>query len=209
MLIGHLGLAFVAKRARSSESLFWLAAAAFLPDIVRFGLLLVVESTRAELASHAIPSLLVLALLWTVVVRWRTGLWATALVAGLLTLSHYGADVITGCKPTWFGGPFVGVGLYHRPLLDLAVEIPLAVLGWRLMREHLPSTSIAARSAMVLGLVLVQLVFLMSNCRGGACLVGQTIWKWNPDEARWPVRVDEDPYRCGPPELPSSWRRSS
>ena len=50
MLIGHLGLAFFAKRAHTAEPLIWLATAAFLPDIVRFGLLFAVESTRAELA---------------------------------------------------------------------------------------------------------------------------------------------------------------
>jgi hypothetical protein len=209
MLIGHLGLAFIAKRAHPAAPLFWLAAAAFLPDIVRFILLLFVESTRAELASHSIPAVIVLAALATIFVRLRCRLWTVGLIGGLLALSHYAGDFVTGCKPTWLGGSYVGLGLYHRPLLDLLVEIPLVVLGWKMMREHLPPVSILARYWIVLSLVFVQLLFLITNCRGGICVVGQSVWKWNPDEKRWPVRVNEDSYRCGPPVLPSSWRRTS
>ncbi len=208
MLIGHLGLAFIGKRALPAEPLAWLVAAALLPDIVRFLLLLGVESTRAELASHSIPAMLVLATLAAAIVRLRSGLWAAALVAGLLTLSHYGADFVTGCKPTWLGGSFIGLGFYHRPLLDLLVELPLAVVGWRMMREHVPPTSRWARGWVMIGLMSLQLLFLISNCRGGICVVGRSIWKWNPDEARWPARVNEDTYRCGPPVMPSSWRRT-
>ena len=207
MLIGHMGLAFIGKRIRPAEPLLWLAIAAFLPDLLRFGLLFIVESSRADVASHSIPSMLVLATVSALALRLRCGLWKPALVAALLTLSHYGADVLTGCKPTWPGGPYVGLGLYHRPLLDLAVEIPLVALGWRWMRAQLPSWSALARGWVMVSLSVVQLLFLLSNCRGGICLVGDSIWKWNPDEARWPLRVHEDTYRCVPPQFPLSWHR--
>ena len=152
--------------------------------------------------------MLILAALWMAIVRLRSGLWTTALVAALLTLSHYGGDLVTGCKPTWLGGPYIGLGLYHRPLIDLLVEIPLLALSWKLMRDHLPPASAITRGWMTMALVLLQVTFLVSNCRGSVCLVGQSVWKWVPEDARWPFRVEQDPYRCAPAVLPASWRRT-
>src|SRR5262245_1791412 len=52
--------------------------------------------------------------------------------------SHWPADFITGWKPTWPGGPDVGLLIYDNPVLDVLVESTLVVLCWLVYRRSLP-----------------------------------------------------------------------
>jgi hypothetical protein len=62
-------------------------------------------------------------------------------LTGAVTVSHVLADYVTGLKPTWPGGPAIGLELYSHPLGDLAVETGLLALGWLLYRRSLPPES--------------------------------------------------------------------
>jgi membrane-bound metal-dependent hydrolase YbcI (DUF457 family) len=64
---------------------------------------------------------------------WRGGL----VVAGVV-VSHVVLDWMTGYKPTWPGGPMIGLRLYERPALTLAIEIVVLALGALLYRRSLP-----------------------------------------------------------------------
>jgi hypothetical protein len=70
-----------------------------------------------------------------------TGDGSVAALTGVLTLSHVVADYVTGVKPTWPGGPMIGLDLYSLPLVDLIVEAAVLVVGWQVYRRSLPPES--------------------------------------------------------------------
>jgi multisubunit Na+/H+ antiporter MnhE subunit len=65
-------------------------------------------------------------------------LTAASVVAGVI-LSHVLLDWVTGYKPTWPGGPMIGLGLYSRPVADFIVEGLLIGMGVLLYGRTLPS----------------------------------------------------------------------
>ena len=88
-----------------------------------------------------------------------------AFVVWLTYVSHWPADFITGTKPTWPGGPEVGLHLYERPLADAVLECAIVVVCWIVYRRSLNRSFAPAgprRTMTVLvpmGLIVVQLVF--------------------------------------------------
>jgi membrane-bound metal-dependent hydrolase YbcI (DUF457 family) len=88
--------------------------------------------------SHSLPAVAVLAaalaLVYLAVAR---DLAAAAFVAAIV-VSHAVADYATGLKPTWPGGPHIGLQLYQHPALDFVVEGIVIVLGWAVYRRSLP-----------------------------------------------------------------------
>ena len=84
-------------------------------------------------------------------VTWDRGV---AALCGSVAVSHLRADYVTGLKPTWPGGPTIGLDLYSRPLGDLAVETGVLVFGWLLYRRSLPPESRSSRLAWTLLVVL-------------------------------------------------------
>ena len=105
MIIGHLGVAFAAKRRWPRVPLAWLVVATFAPDLWR----IVLATTRydwwpSNTYSHALPWSAILAVVlasvaWLVL---RDG--AAALLVGFLVAAHVGLDMISGWKPLWPGG---------------------------------------------------------------------------------------------------------
>jgi hypothetical protein len=67
------------------------------------------------------------------------------------------ADYATGLKPTWPGGPWIGLQLYQRPAIDLAVEAIVIVIGWLVYRR---SVSDDRRRSPPVTLMLVALLLL-------------------------------------------------
>ncbi len=63
-----------------------------------------------------------------------------ALIIALVVSSHWGLDYFTGIKPTWPGGPIVGMNLYSRPVVDVVLESATIFAGWLLYRRTLPES---------------------------------------------------------------------
>jgi hypothetical protein len=136
---GHVGIALAGKGYRSTVPLWLLLIATQLPDwtdavVCAAG----IESPPSGMLSHSLPAVAVLsaalALLYFAVAR---DFAAAALVAAIVA-SHAVADYATGLKPTWPGGPFVGLQLYRHPALDFILEAAVIVIGWVVYRRSLP-----------------------------------------------------------------------
>ncbi|MEP6573375.1 MAG: hypothetical protein ABJD11_11795 [Gemmatimonadota bacterium] len=141
MYIGHLGLALAAKGRRPASSLPWLVVATQGCDWLDALLLPFMTWERAEIWTHSIPATLagaaILALLAGVLLGDRFLGWTVA----LLYLSHPVLDYPTGLKPTWAGGPWIGLRLYSHPLADLLLEGLLLLVCWSVYRTSLPADS--------------------------------------------------------------------
>jgi hypothetical protein len=168
VLIGHTAIALVAKRARPSIPLAALIAATYGPDVIEITLLALGRWAHvyAAFASHSIPSVtvgaaVVAAAYWV----WRGDAAGAALV-GATYASHWAADLFTGSgKPTWGGGPTLGLSLYDQPALDFVVESGMLLVAWMFFwprgeRQRRPR---AVHVAAPIALVLVQLVFNASE----------------------------------------------
>ena len=168
MFIGHTAIALAAKRARPSVPLGVLIAATYGPDVIEVTLLALWRWARFQAAfgSHSIPSVaLGAAVVASAYWMWRRDVAGSALLAATY-VSHWGADLFTGtAKPTWGGGPTLGLSLYDHPVLDFVVESALLLAAWLLFwpardRRRRPR---AAHLAGPVALMLVQLVFNASE----------------------------------------------
>ena len=159
MYAGHAAIAALLKGKRPRVPIALLVPIAFAPDWID-SFSHVVHRANSNL-SHSLLSVAIGATLCGLL-YW---LWSRnaggALVVWLAYASHSPADLITGIKPTWPGGPMVGFGLYSHPGWDLLVESVLVVLCWLVYRGSLPTES-RRRSIgwlMPLGLIGMQVVF--------------------------------------------------
>lgn len=146
MFVGHLAVAFVAKRVEPQLPLSYAVAAAFGLDLMwPLFLLAGVEVVRVHpndtaftpLAFDSYPwshSLLLvcgwaaLGAIWT---RRMLGAVRPSVVVGLLILSHWLLDVIAHRPdlPLWPGGPVLGLGLWNSVLATYTVEGALLLSG--------------------------------------------------------------------------------
>jgi membrane-bound metal-dependent hydrolase YbcI (DUF457 family) len=138
MYIGHVGAALAGKRARRSIGLIILLVATYVPDWVDTGLCLAGSFTPTEMLSHSIPAVLLFALLAFALYGWKTRDWKGAGVVAAVIISHMFFDWITGDKPTWPGGPMIGLKLYERPIADFVAEGSVIAIGGFLYARTLP-----------------------------------------------------------------------
>ena len=138
MYIGHVGAALVAKRLRTSIGLFALLVAAYTPDWVDSGLCMAGVYNPEGMLSHSLPAVALFALVGVALYALKTRDWTGALVVAALIFSHMLLDWITGYKPTWPGGPMIGLRLYEHPIADFLVEGLLIVIGALLYGRTLP-----------------------------------------------------------------------
>lgn len=138
MYIGHVGAALAAKRVRRSVGLVVLLIATYTPDWVDAGLCLTGGYNPHGILSHSIPAVLLFALVGFVTYAALTGDWTGASVVAALILSHMLLDWITGYKPTWPGGPMIGLNLYDHPIADFVVEGIVILIGALLYGRTLP-----------------------------------------------------------------------
>jgi hypothetical protein len=138
MYIGHVGAALAAKRARASIGLFALLIATYTPDWVDGGLCLAGFYNPQAMLSHSVPAVALFALVGFTVYGFKTRDWTAALIVAAVILSHMFLDWITGYKPTWPGGPMIGLGLYAHPIGDFVVEGALIAVGAVLYGPTLP-----------------------------------------------------------------------
>jgi hypothetical protein len=123
--VGHAGVAVAAKRFGPRVPLWLLLCAAYAPDIIEVSLWPFGVHNR-ELSHSLISVGLGATLLAASYALLRRDTRGAICLASVYVL-HWPADFITGHKPTWPGGPTVGLDLYDRPVLVWIVD--LAVLA--------------------------------------------------------------------------------
>jgi len=138
MYIGHVGAALGAKRVRRSIGLLVLLVATYTPDWVDTGLCLAGAFNPLEMLSHSIPAVALFALLGFAAYAAGTRDWRGALIVAAVIVSHMLLDWITGYKPTWPGGPMIGLQLYDHPIADFIAEAAVLVIGVLLYARALP-----------------------------------------------------------------------
>lgn len=159
MYAGHAALALVAKAKRRAIPIAILVPVAFAPDWIKV-LLAYAGNTNAAI-SHSLVSVGIGATLVALAYFAYTRVAVDAFVLWLTYASHWPADFITGMKPTWPGGPLVGLLLYARPLDDVIVESILVVTCYLIYRRSLPEESRkrAIGWLIPLGLIGMQILF--------------------------------------------------
>jgi hypothetical protein len=128
-----------AKRLRLSIGLLVLLVATYAPDWIDSGLCVIGGYDQRQMLSHSIPAVLAFALVgfvaYTVITRDRVG---GALIAAVI-ISHMMLDWITGTKPTWPGGPMIGLQLYAHPIADFFAEGIVIAAGALAYSRTLPA----------------------------------------------------------------------
>jgi len=138
MYIGHVGAALSAKRVRRSIGLLVLLVATYTPDWVDTGLCLAGAYNPVGMLSHSIPAISLFAVLGFTAYATATRDWRSGLVVAAVILSHMFLDWITGYKPTWPGGPMIGLRFYDHPMADFIAEGTVIVIGALLYARTLP-----------------------------------------------------------------------
>lgn len=139
MYVGHVGAALGAKRLRRSIGLAVLILATYAPDWVDAGLCLARTSNPFEMLSHSIPAVAFLALVAFTGYGLVTRDWNAAAILAAVVASHMFLDWITGYKPTWPGGPMIGLQLYEHPIADFVAEAIVIAIGALLYARTLPT----------------------------------------------------------------------
>ena len=167
MYIGHVGAALAAKRARRSIGLLVLLVATYTPDWVDTGLCLAGAYNPEGMLSHSIPAIALLALVGFAAYAIATRDWTAALVVAAVIVSHMFLDLITGYKPTWLGGPMIGLRLYDHPIADFIAEGVVIGIGALFYARTLPprrrpwidvSIMVGALLALQLGIDIAHIV---------------------------------------------------
>jgi membrane-bound metal-dependent hydrolase YbcI (DUF457 family) len=138
MYVGHMGAALGAKRLRPRIGLAVLVVATYLPDGIDAGLCLVRAFNPIEMLSHSIPAIAFLSLFAFAAYGLVTRDWTAAGILAGVVVSHMLLDWITGHKPTWPGGPMIGLQLYEHPIADFVAEAIVIAVGALLYARTLP-----------------------------------------------------------------------
>lgn len=159
MYAGHVGIAIGAKGLRKSIPLWFLIVASQLPDWADASVCLAnIRTPIPGMYSHSLPAIGILALAaaaaYCVIERDVSGI----ILVIAVVVSHAAGDYLTGLKPTWSGGPVIGLELYRRPVIDFLVESVVILGGWLLYRRSLPLDRRSSRQAfeMVAVLIVIQ-----------------------------------------------------
>ncbi len=156
MYLGHVGIALGAKGMRRDIALIVLLVATYAPDWVDAGLCVVGAYDPRGMVSHSFPAVALLGAIALAAYHFRTRDLAGSLIVAGVVVSHALLDLVTGYKPTWPGGPTIGLGLYRLPLADLVVEGVVIVIGVAAYHRTLPARSRPwIDVAMMLGALLV------------------------------------------------------
>lgn len=161
MFAGHAALALFAKGNRPRIPLALLLAVAFAPDWIEW--IFAAFGHRNREFSHSLVSIGIGATVAALIYGAARRDWTAAAVVWLTYASHWPADFITARKPTWPGGPTVGLAMYTRPIADAAIEFALIGVCWLVYRRSIAATSrMRTLSPLIpLGLVVAQIIFLI------------------------------------------------
>ena len=125
-------------RVRRTIGLAVLLVATYTPDWVDTGLCLAGVYNPVGMLSHSIPAVLLFMLFGFAAYAAAARDWKGGLVIAAVILSHIFLDWITGYKPTWPGGPMIGLRLYDHPIADFIVEGLVIVAGAMIYGRTLP-----------------------------------------------------------------------
>lgn len=154
MYVGHLGIALGAKGLRRDAPLWLLVLAAQGPDWAQ-GLACFTGTHAHAMWSHSLPAVLALATALALTSYAVTRDPAATGLTVAIVVSHLLVDYLTGIKPTWPGGPMVGLDLYAHPAWDFVLESALIIVGWWIYRRSVAPES---RSSPLVGVLLVALI---------------------------------------------------
>ena len=138
MYTGHVAIALAARGVRRDLPLWVAVVASQAPDWVEVICANLGAGATAQLWSHAFPFVVLGAAVAAIIVRLRTRSPRAALVTFVVYLSHPLADLVTGHKPLWLGGPPIGLWFIERPVADFVVQSAFCVIGWVIYRKSLP-----------------------------------------------------------------------
>ena len=170
MITGHRGVAAVARSRWPALSLLWLVPVAIAPDILDFAYVAMGICSPYGLYSHTVPAAVLTGAVLGGIAFLATGSRTAGLVTAAVVLAHLPLDLVTGHKIFWPGGPLLGLYLYQRPFLDFLVEVPIALVGWGLLRRSGRGPWWATIGAGAVGLVLVQATFdVIPRVKPSAC----------------------------------------
>lgn len=155
MYIGHIGAALAAKRLRPQIGLAVLLLATYTPDWIDAGFCL--AGSPQPMLSHSLPAVAVLALAGASAYGVAARDWTSAIVVAAMVMSHAILDYVTGYKPTWPGGPVIGLGLYGNPVADFIVEGAVIALGVALYARTLPSRRIFSADVLLMAGALLSM----------------------------------------------------
>ncbi len=159
MLTGHVAIAMGAHGLRSSIPLWLLVLASQLPDWADAAFCTAgLRSGVPGAYSHGFLPIGVLAA--TAGIAWfgKSGSAAGSVVVAAVMITHALGDYVTGTKPTWPGGPMIGLQLYSKPMLDFLFESAVIAAGWLLYRRSFPPERRDSRPVLMLivALILIQ-----------------------------------------------------
>jgi Predicted membrane-bound metal-dependent hydrolase (DUF457). len=150
---GHAAIALLVKGVRPRIPVAVLVPVAFAPDIIEWVLEVTSHANREW--SHSLVSIGIGATLCALAYWVATRAPVDAAALWLTYASHWMADFFTGIKPTWPGGPYVGLLLYGHPVLDVVLESVVILVCWAVYRRSL---SLEARRRPLALLVPVGLI---------------------------------------------------
>ncbi len=156
MITGHIALSYFAGGRLRERRLLWLVGAGLAPDIVDVGLALADVCSPYGLYSHTIPALAIEAVLAAAICWIMTRDRRVAAAAIALVLVHLPLDFVTGTKAFWPYAPLVGMDLYRFPVADLAIELPMVILGWMYARRELANARFWLTKPTIVALVALQ-----------------------------------------------------
>jgi hypothetical protein len=153
----------LAKSARPRIPMALLVPVAFAPDWIEW--FFDPTGHRNREISHSLVSIGIGATIVAFGYLLATGDRVSAGVVWLTYASHWPADFITGLKPTWPGGPMVGLFLYGHPIADTIVESLIVMACWLVYRASLPlaSRNRAVGFLVPIGLIAMQIAFFATT----------------------------------------------
>ena len=160
MYAGHAAIATLVNGKRPRVPIVWLVPVAFGPDWTEW--VLGLFGWHSHALSHSIPAVLIGAFVAAMAYAVRSRSWRDAGIVAMTWMSHWPADFITGSKPTWPGGPDVGLMLYRHLGWDAVLEAVVVFTCWLVYRASLPE---GARRGWLVWLMPVGLVFMQAFFR--------------------------------------------
>jgi hypothetical protein len=155
---GHVAVALLGKASRTRIPLWLLVLAAQACDWLDIVADALLHRRDHVMLTHSLAAILVCAPVVGAAALWLTRSRGAALLVTLVYLTHLPLDYVTGLKPTWPGGPMLGLAIYDRPLEDFALEGLMVLFAWAAYCASLRSPRPrAALAALLLSLLLLQL----------------------------------------------------
>lgn len=172
MITGHLGIAGIARSSvREPLKPAWFAlllGASLAPDVADLLYWVAGICSPYGLYSHTLHAVVIQAAVIGGIALLVSGSRSVALLFAVVVLLHMPGDWFTGRKLFAPGGEMMGLRLYERPLWDWALELPILLLGWLMLRRGGKAPAWATSVWSLLLMVLLQTGFdILGASRGG------------------------------------------